>query len=157
MPVWHILISNSQSYIKHYNDTLGLEVVAVSQPPNSWLSVSHTLNLMGPQLVWNLTGCIPMCRVATYLSNSPFRWYFTKVVFSVPSSTTNTSLNWTWDSPWEAIVLSVRIISRAIWPRAKFKVFKFFFVFENAHQNFKRIYFYLMKGVLIQILSMKKY
>lgn len=46
-------------------------------------------------------------RVATYFSNSPVRWCFTDVVFPAPPLPTNISLNWTWGSPWAAIMMSL--------------------------------------------------
>lgn len=71
VPVGHVLLSNAPSHIKHYYGTLGLDVVAVSQPLNfSWLALSHILNLTG----WNTRECTSIPRVATdVFSNSPIR------------------------------------------------------------------------------------
>ena len=85
MPVRHIVVSNSRCYI--------------SRP-----AVSHTLNLIGllgmeqKRMDLNTQGSYIFLKFT-----SQVKLHFKNVVFPVPPSPTNTSLNKTWGSPWAAI------------------------------------------------------
>jgi hypothetical protein len=50
-------------------------------PKFSRPAVSHVLNLIGPLLVWNMSGCPSMPRVATYFS---FLFFFSSPLLSSP-------------------------------------------------------------------------
>ena len=73
-------------------------IIAISQPTKflltSWIPYSE-LNRSSVCMEHKRMG------LNTYFfSNSPVKWCFTNVVFPVPPSSTKTSLNWTWGSPW---------------------------------------------------------
>ena len=94
---------NSRCYIKHYNGTLSLYIIAISQSTKLLLTscIPYT------ELNWSSVGMehkrMDLNTQGSHISNSPVRWHFMNVVFPVPPSPTKTSLNWTWGSHWAAI------------------------------------------------------
>lgn len=116
MPVRHILVSNSQSYIKHYNGTLGLDVVADSQPPELLLagSIPH-VELDGPLVGVEHEG-VHFHTQGGYILLLKFTRQVTFHEGRLPSPTVTNQYKFerTWGSPWVAMVMSVRIVSWAI-------------------------------------------
>ena len=95
-----ILVNNSWHYIKCYNDTQGLDGIAILKP-TKFLLTSHFpyIELNKPSVGMDLNtqgGC--------YFSKFTSQMMFHECSFSSyhHSQPTSTSLNWTWGPPWAA-------------------------------------------------------
>ena len=87
---------------------LSLDIIAISQSTKFLLTSCIPYIELNRSSVGMEHKAMDLNTQGSYILLLKFtRWRFTNVVFPVPPSPTNTSLNWTWGSPWAAIVMLV--------------------------------------------------